>query len=97
MCGNEIVQSSPSPSGNLTAVVFNRNCGATTGFNTQVSILPSAELPTTAAGNVLILDDQIDLRLAWSSETTLSIHGVGSSQVFKQESHASGISVSYHE
>ena len=94
MCGNEIVQTSLSPSGNLTAVVFSRNCGTTTSFNTQVSVLTSAQLPTKDSGNLLVVDDQIDLQLSWVSESQLSIRGVGSSQVFKQEAHAAGVSVS---
>ena len=40
-CDNEISQSISSPSGAMKTVVFHRECGATVGFNTQVSILPS--------------------------------------------------------
>ena len=32
MCGNDIKQKKPSPSGEKVAYVFERSCGATTGF-----------------------------------------------------------------
>jgi hypothetical protein len=95
LCDNEIAQVTLSPSGELTAVVFNRNCGATTGFNTQVSVLPSAELPTNDPGNLLILDGQVPLQIFWASDSQLSVVGLGASHVFKQEAQTSGVTVSY--
>ena len=32
MCGNDIKQKTPSPSGENVAYIFERSCGATTGF-----------------------------------------------------------------
>jgi hypothetical protein len=40
-CGNAVLQDLPSPEGRRHAVVFTRDCGATTAFSTQVSVLPS--------------------------------------------------------
>lgn len=40
-CGNEELSRVPSPSGTRDAVLFSRNCDATTGFNTQLQIVPS--------------------------------------------------------
>ena len=37
------------------AVIFERSCGATTDFSTQVSVLPSGDLPKTI-GNVFVAD-----------------------------------------
>jgi hypothetical protein len=95
LCENEIVHLAQSPSGARTAVVFNRNCGATTGFNTQVSILPSADAASENSGNVLALDDQVPLQIHWTSESQLSIAGVASARVFKQESQVAGVTVTY--
>lgn len=45
MCGNEKLAEHVSPDGASAVVVFVRNCGATTPFSTQASILrPAAEL-----------------------------------------------------
>ncbi len=37
-CGNEILKEVRSPTGKMKGVVFQRDCGATTGFSTQVSV-----------------------------------------------------------
>jgi len=38
-CGNDVLASFPSPNGELSAVVFDRNCGVTVGSNYQISIV----------------------------------------------------------
>lgn len=55
-CGNEILAEIPSPSGAHRAVIFQRDCGATTGFTTQVSVLFEKERLSNAAGNVFSAD-----------------------------------------
>jgi len=56
LCENEIVSRIDAPGGRRTAVLFQRACGATTGFTTQISILGPGEVPT-GKGNVFIADD----------------------------------------
>jgi hypothetical protein len=94
-CENEISARLPSPAGRLEAVVFERGCGATTDFNTQLSIVPVGGMPE-AAGNALILDDSVPLTLAWQNERELRVTGLGSSRPLKQEGSVQGVSVSYH-
>ena len=63
-CGNEVLARQSSPAGAYQAIVFERDCGATTDFSTQVSILPSdvsfLERPSfwsaTEQGNALAID-----------------------------------------
>jgi hypothetical protein len=63
-CGNRILAETPSPDGRFKVVMFERDCGATTGFSTQVSIIPSGERLVTAPtmfrstqrGNVFVAD-----------------------------------------
>ena len=63
-CGNDVLTEARSPDGRLKAVVFQRDCGATTGFSTQVSVIPSGEslltaptwLRSTEGGNVFVAD-----------------------------------------
>ncbi|HEY7181405.1 MAG TPA: hypothetical protein VIC84_08295, partial [Blastocatellia bacterium] len=53
-CGNEILRVHYSPTKKLKAVVFERDCGATTGFSAQISIIPAnSDLPNKA-GNVFV-------------------------------------------
>jgi hypothetical protein len=65
LCGNKVLARVTAPAGQHVAVVFERDCGATTGFSTQVSILDTGatfrERPSffhaTVAGNALSIDD----------------------------------------
>lgn len=41
MCADTLISETPSPSGKLKAVLFQVDCGATTGFNSHVAIMPS--------------------------------------------------------
>jgi len=56
LCANDVVNTIASPGGPRSLVMFERDCGATTAFSSQVSLLP-AGLQPSSAGNVLILDD----------------------------------------
>ena len=62
-CGNEIVSRKASPSGSHEAVVFERDCGATTSWSTQVAIIrggtdfleKATALRSTESGNALVI------------------------------------------
>ncbi len=56
MCANQVLQEIPSPDNKLKAVVFQRDCGATTGFSTQVSVIKSDEKLSNTGGNVFSAD-----------------------------------------
>ena len=94
-CVNEPTFAQASPSGVYRAVVFNRNCGATTGFNTQVSIIKSSDVSLNAGGNALILDGTIPLSIRWSSDARVSITGASGAKIFKQERSVAGVEVAY--
>ncbi len=55
-CGNEVIQEIVSPDKRLKAVIFQRDCGATTDFSTQVSILDAGEKLPPQGGNVFVCD-----------------------------------------
>lgn len=95
ICENEISQTVVSPSGNMKAIVFNRGCGATVGFNTQVSLLPaSARLPNDG-GNVLIVDGGVPLKVEWKSDAAVRITGQLKTRIFKQQSLVASVQVEY--
>jgi len=56
MCGNTVLTQYPSPNRKLKAVVFERSCGATTGFSTQVSILQTGSVLENAGANLFVAD-----------------------------------------
>src|SRR5689334_8930572 len=55
-CENTVISQLDAPGGNLKAVVFERSCGATTDFATQVSIINQSEEIGVEAGNILSID-----------------------------------------
>ena len=76
-CSNAIWAEYISPDRTLKAVVFQRNCGATTGFSTHLSLIANdAELPNSG-GNVLTLKgppESVAPDVSWDSNMELHVH-----------------------
>ena len=94
-CENVPSQTVASPSGALKAIVFSRNCGATTGFNTQVSVLRAADSLLEEGGNTYISGASISIAVHWSNDSALQISGIGDKSPVKQNFNVSGVVVSY--
>ena len=94
-CDNEVDQVVLSPSGARMAVMFNRNCGATTGFNTQISIVPRANSSPDGVGNALILSDHMPLQMRWVSDSELRVSGLGTATVVIRNAMVNGVSITY--
>jgi hypothetical protein len=56
LCGNEEISRFPSPDGQIEAVIFERDCGATTDFSTQISIVSKGASVRSGVGNAFIGD-----------------------------------------
>ena len=95
VCSNEPVAVVPSPSGKTKAVVFHRHCGATTGINTQVAVIPAYAALANIPGNALILGGNVPLKVRWVSDSSLSISGLDATRVFKQETSVVDVSIAY--
>lgn len=93
-CSNDVVSTIRSPSGTGDIVVSNRSGGATTDCNAQVYIVHSGAAPV-GAGNTLILNGTIPLKVQWLLQSKLSISALGSAEVFEQEQSVAGASVAY--
>ena len=105
-CGNEIVARIASPDGAYEAVLFDRNCGATTGFSTQISVLPAGTRPEDGS-NVFRADANHDpnmrlgdwhgpwAEISWLSPRHLLIRYVAGARLFARETEVGGIVVSY--
>jgi hypothetical protein len=52
VCGNSVQAEAPSPNSKLRAIVFERDCGATTGVSHQISILRAGRVLPNEAGNI---------------------------------------------
>ena len=93
VCENEILSSHPSPTGQHKALIFQRNCGATTPFSTQISILAVDEELPNQSGNAFSADTDggaapsgpgggPEVKVQWSSATKLLIQHHPAARVF---------------
>jgi len=79
MCANTIITSSSSPNNKWKVVLFERNCGATTGFSSQISLLKPDEELSNEAGNIYIAEGYPEgYNLKWESDTSVLIKGSNS-------------------
>ena len=93
-CKNTVVKSIDAPDGRWRAVLFERSCGATTGFTTQISILAKGA-PVKGSGNVFVADQGDPAYrtawggpwadMAWTSARSLNVDFDGRAKVFVQE------------
>jgi|RhiMethySRZTD1v2_1073278.scaffolds.fasta_scaffold319162_2 hypothetical protein len=107
-CVNEILRIHYSPSKQLKAVVFERECGATIGFSTQISIMPAnSDLPNEG-GNVFVADTDHgksssgpgggpSVEVEWKGESSLNIAYDNRARVFLRKGSQKGINITYSE
>jgi len=93
MCGNEIIQEVPSPSGEKVAYIFNRDCGATTGVSFQLSIMDKGDDLPNKSGNTFVAEG--DFTIEWVSEKILSVKYRKSSETYEMDKRVNGIKVEY--
>jgi len=106
-CGNYLVSRADAPGGALSAVMFQRDCGTTTGFTTQVSILRPGELPI-GKGNTFVADDDHGAAKAgrwdgpwaeirWLGPDHLRIRYASATRIFLQREEAAGVRITYQQ
>lgn len=107
-CVNEILRIHYSPSKQLKAVVFERECGATTGFSTQISIMHANNDLSNEGGNVFVADTDHGkspsgpgggppVKVEWRGESSLNITYDNRARVFLRKDSQKGITITYSE
>jgi hypothetical protein len=109
MCGNQIVTEQLSPDKKYKLVVFVRDCGATTGYSTQISILSSdKKLMDDQTGNVLRLSDDYhgnylnnyggaEARVEWVAVKKILIYFDINAEALRKESKVMGVEFLYED
>ena len=106
MCGNHVIADLPSPDGAFKAIVFQRDCGATTNFSTQVTLLKQGADLQDRKGNVFIEDSDHGLappgpgggpvaKVAWTTNRSIEISHHVKSRVFLSTPLVDGVYVTY--
>ena len=93
---NTVSRELPSPDNTKKVVIFCRDAGATTGFNTQVSVLAKEDKLPNEGGNALIIDHG-SAGVAWKPDGGLLVTLEHGCRVFKQESQVNGVAIDYRE
>ncbi len=109
MCGTYVSEEIPSPSMKLKAVVFQIDCGATTGFNTHVAV-GSGSLDTKNTDNIpqsFFLADLNggrapsgrnggpEVRVHWVSDSQLVLAHHSLARVVRAGAKSEGVSIEY--
>jgi hypothetical protein len=108
MCKNTLIAEASSPNGQLKAVTFVLGCGAVTGSDTRVLILPSNQQLSNTTDHVFCIDDDIGkirgligvdraipLKLHWQSDQVLVISYPRRARVIDQHQKMHGVSIKF--
>ena len=106
MCVVSVVRRVSSPDRRLEAVIFERDCGATTDFGTNLSVVKAGSAIADAGGNLLVADSDhgrapldsgnvIHLLVEWIGSDSLVVRYDGRARLFQQAGQAQGVSVRY--
>lgn len=106
MCRNDLIAEYPGPNNKLKAVVFQRECGATTDFSTQVSLISIDESLPDQGGNLFAADTDHgrapaiiqggpEVRIKWEGPHRLVLGHHVQARIFLAEKERNEITVSY--
>jgi hypothetical protein len=105
ICSNTEVARSTSPDGRFDAVLFQRDCGATTGFSSQISLVAAGENIDSSSPLYRADDDHGAAQVGawggpwteakWIAADKLLVRYAERSRIFEQDEYSDGISVSY--
>ncbi len=95
-CETIVRRSVVGPDGKKAAVIFERECGATVGFNTQVSLAPVKEpFSDTTSPAFLVLSGRHDIVLRWLGEKSIEIEIPEEDDVIRSEPRVGGTIIAY--
>lgn len=108
MCGNHLIESKFSPNKKFKVLIFSRECGATTGNSTQISIVDyDDKLEKNDSGNIFIADynhgeakmngEIINVKTKWLNNENLIIEYDEKVRIFKIEDSKNGINITYRK
>jgi hypothetical protein len=96
LCNNDEQFRVASPDAALEAVIFQRDCGATTGFSTQISIVTKGTKLPTGGGNLFVADTDHgkspaaswggpDVEVVWASKRIIRVVTHRDARIFHKE------------
>ena len=107
ICGNQVVSQGFSPDRKYKFIVFVRDCGATSGYSTQVSVVRSDwKFLDDESGNVLTTSDRdtgrrtnkfggAEVKVAWTTNNKIKVYLDNSAETVTKKSKVKGIEIVY--
>lgn len=98
-CKNRLFQTVPSPDSKLKVVVYQRTCGATTGFNRQLAVLRSNQAFPSKARLDYFFDiaGEPKIQVIWKSNTDLLIRHESSGKIYTASPTNGSIAIKYEQ
>ena len=72
-CANDQMEEFPSPDASIKAVVYRRDCGATTDYSRQIVILPRNRSLPTSPKPIFATDGDMVVIVRWESPSHLDV------------------------
>ncbi|HEY2033350.1 MAG TPA: hypothetical protein VGH02_06645 [Rhizomicrobium sp.] len=105
-CDIKTISDVSSPDKTMKAILFERDCGATTDFTSQVSILSATQRASGSKGNTFIADTNHGstknttwggplVKLEWTGPRRLKVHYDSRARLFLKEKNVAGVNISY--
>lgn len=86
----------PSPDNAFDLVIFSRDCGATTGFNTQAALIPAGDTLPDDAASFLSIGVTADLAPRWDGPARIELTIPTGAEIYRQDETVAGVAVIYH-
>ncbi|MEZ5312883.1 MAG: hypothetical protein R2862_04110 [Thermoanaerobaculia bacterium] len=95
-CADTIKKELVSPDGRYVALVFDRDCGATTKVSTQIVIREAAKrVDLKEASPVLVVKEASEIALMWDSPGALTIDLPEDAETYTKRDAWQGIQIDY--
>jgi hypothetical protein len=100
-CGSwedKVKHKTPSPEGQVTAIVYVRNCGATTDFSTCIDLVSTKNSPEKNDTNtVFVMKGQHSVEVEWGNHNTLLVRypQVKEEYIYRQQTKVHDIVIEY--
>ncbi len=106
LCGNQTVAEYLSPDGTRKVVVYERDCGATTDFSTQASLVATGTGTPSGIGDLFVAHSNHaaapdgpgggpELRVRWIDATHVELSYHAYARVSRSEASRGGVRISY--
>ena len=106
LCGNQVIREDLAPDKKFKVVTFQRDCGATTGFSTQASLIEANSSLLNKGGNIFAADTNHgkapatvtggpELVVSWKDSKHLVLQYHSQARVFLKAMESNGIEVTH--